>query len=191
MKRDNSLLITGASGILGWHLCRYFAEQGFSVQGTYCRHPPELRGVRFHPLQLEDGQAIHDLAQSLSCRAVIHAAGMTHPGECEQAQEQSSRVNVSGTEVLLEALPPAVRFIYISTDLVFDGHKGGYSEEDLPHPPNHYAFTKQQAEKRVRQRAGAVGVIVKCCVWRRQAAISFSRTPLTNFTFLMTSPRRR
>ena len=35
------------------------------------------------------------------------------------------------------------------------------------------------------------GVIVKCCVWRRQAATSFSRTPLTNFTFLMTSPRRR
>ena len=35
------------------------------------------------------------------------------------------------------------------------------------------------------------GVIVKCCVWRRQAATSFSRTPLTNFTCLMTSPRRR
>ena len=37
----------------------------------------------------------------------------------------------------------------------------------------------------------AIRVIVKCCVWRRQAAISFSRTPLTNFTCLMTSPRRR
>ena len=35
------------------------------------------------------------------------------------------------------------------------------------------------------------GVIVKGCVWRRQAATSSSRTPLTNFTFLMTSPRRR
>ena len=41
------------------------------------------------------------------------------------------------------------------------------------------------------EEAGATRVIVKCCVWRRQAATSFSRTPLTNFTFLMTSPRRR
>ena len=38
---------------------------------------------------------------------------------------------------------------------------------------------------------GDEGVIVKCCVCRRQAATSSSRTPLTNFTFLMTSPRRR
>jgi dTDP-4-dehydrorhamnose reductase len=89
---------------------------------------------------------------------VIHAAGMTHPNECEQAQEQSSRVNITGTQTMLEALPPEVRFIYISTDLVFDGQKGGYSEKNATHPPNHYARTKQEAEKQVRRRAGAVVV---------------------------------
>ena len=157
-ERNDPILITGASGILGWHLCRYFAAQGFPVQGTYCRNQPKLPGVRFHQLQLESTQAVRNLVQSLSCRAVIHAAGMTHPDECEQAQERCSRVNVSGTAALLEDLPPAVRFIYISTDLVFDGQKGGYSEEDVPYPPNHYACTKQEAEKRVGQRAGAVVV---------------------------------
>lgn len=157
-ERDNSILITGASGILGWHLCRYFAEQGFLIEGTYCRNQPELAGVRFHQLQLEDTQATRDLAQSLSCRSVIHTAGMTHPDECEQAQEQSSQVNVAGTQTMLEALPPEVRFIYISTDLVFSGQKGGYLEEDTTHPPNHYARTKQEAEKQVRQHPGAVVV---------------------------------
>ena len=158
LEQGDSILVTGASGILGWHLCRYFAEKGFSVEGTYCRNQPELPGVQFHPLQLEDSQSIRDLARSLRCRGVIHAAGMTHPDVCEQAKDESSRVNVAATETLLEALPSEVRFLYISTDLVFDGHQGNYCEQDPTAPPNHYARTKLEAEKRVRQRPGAVVV---------------------------------
>lgn len=46
------VLITWSSGVFGWHLCRYFLERDYQVEGTYGRHRPELPGARFYPLSL-------------------------------------------------------------------------------------------------------------------------------------------
>ena len=83
---------------------------------------------------------------------------MTHPDECEQVPELTHAVNVKGTELLVEALPQGVPLIYISTDLVFDGVQGNYSERDEANPLNTYARSKLEAEQSVLRRAGSVVV---------------------------------
>ena len=155
---DNRILITGVTGVLGWNLCRYFANHGYQVEGTYRQNKPEWSGVLPRQLILEDGDSIRQLVRGSKYRSVIHAAAMTHPDECEQVPELTHAVNVKGTELLVEALPQGVPLIYISTDLVFDGVQGNYSERDEANPLNTYARSKLEAEQSVLRRAGSVVV---------------------------------
>ncbi len=166
---DNRILITGVTGVLGWNLCRYFANLGYQVEGTYRQNKPEWPGFLPRQLILEDVDSIQRFVGSSKYRAVIHAAAMSHPDECEQLPEPTHAVNVKGTELLEEALPEGVLLIYISTDLVFDGVHGNYSERDEANPLNTYARSKLEAEKSVLRRAG--GVVV------RMAKIYSQRNP--------------
>lgn len=156
---NDRLLITGASGVMGWHLCRYFLERGHSVEGTYRKNKPPLDGIRFYQFALEDPYEVRQLCRGCEYKAVIHTAAMTHPDECEVKPERTYAVNVEGTKLLLENLSPDALFIYISSDLVFDGRKGNYSEEDEPSPLSCYARSKVGAENHVLQRSN--GVVVR------------------------------
>ncbi|NJN56594.1 MAG: NAD-dependent epimerase/dehydratase family protein, partial [Leptolyngbyaceae cyanobacterium SL_5_9] len=57
MLHHEKLLITGASGFLGWHLCQ-LAQQTWQVYGTYHQHPVEIPGVTLLTLNLTDFQAL-------------------------------------------------------------------------------------------------------------------------------------
>jgi nucleoside-diphosphate-sugar epimerase len=66
--------------------------------------------------------------------------------ECEKNQDLAYKVNVNLTKALVEAGEKIFsRFIFCSTDTVFDGKKGMYTEIDIPIPVNYYAKTKLEA----------------------------------------------
>jgi dTDP-4-dehydrorhamnose reductase len=156
--RMRSVLITGASGVLGWNLCRYFLGKGYEVWGTYCRNGPVLPGIRFLPLELGTRGHVSSLFKERSFYLVIHCAAMANPDECEKERDRAWRINVEGTRELLNDSNPDSLFIYVSTDLVFDGTRGWYSEDDQPSPINFYAETKLSAEELVRARPGSIVV---------------------------------
>jgi dTDP-4-dehydrorhamnose reductase len=87
---------------------------------------------------------------------IVHAAAVTLPDECEKDRPKAYAINVTATQHLLESAPPAAIFIYISTDLVFDGEKGNYTELDERNPINYYGETKVQAEDLVMKRPRSV-----------------------------------
>jgi len=156
MNKGN-ILITGASGQVGWHLCRYLPGKGYRVSGTFHSHKPDLPGVDLLECNLEDPQTLSSLCRR-DFTTVIHAAALTHADRCEQMPHLARRVNVDGTKALAELFRPDTRFIYISTDLVFDGSKGGYSETETIHPVNFYGQTKAEGELAALSRLGAVVV---------------------------------
>ena len=81
---------------------------------------------------------------------MIHTAAMVSPDLCEREPRAAHAVNVEGTlEVARWAEASGARMIYFSTDLVFDGEKGWYKEEDAPGPLNVYGRTKLEAEEQV------------------------------------------
>jgi dTDP-4-dehydrorhamnose reductase len=103
-------------------------------------------------LDFTDPYAVHDAFEKYKPSIVVHAGAMSKPDECELNQWQSYLVNVEGTlHLLMNAAERKSFFVFVSTDFVFDGEKGMYSETDEPNPVNFYGKTKLEAEDAVRE----------------------------------------
>jgi dTDP-4-dehydrorhamnose reductase len=99
---------------------------------------------------------------ALRPRVVIHAAALTDVDFCQRQPALALEVNRDGTRRLAEAADPwCERFIYCSTDLVFDGGKGFYRETDTPRPLMVYGESKLAGERELRARLGARALIVR------------------------------
>jgi CDP-6-deoxy-D-xylo-4-hexulose-3-dehydrase len=127
-----------------------FEQAGHEVIGTYLRHPDE--GLR--PLNLADDQAVHRLIAEARPEAVLLPAALTDVEYCESHPAEAHLANVVQVEHVLRACEqwqPLV--VYYSTDYIFDGQRGPYSEESEPHPQSVYGHTKLAAERLVRSYA--------------------------------------
>lgn len=140
------LLITGASGFLGWNLCQV-AQENWEVHGTFCQHPIELAGATLHALDLTDTEMVKELIDRVRPDGIIHAAAASSPNFCQSHPDLSYRINVIASQRLAEICRSAnVPFVFTSTDLVFDGKNPPYKETDTPCPINLYGEHKLAAE---------------------------------------------
>ena len=150
------ILITGANGFLGYYLVEQLLARKFSVIATgkgECRLP-FTHAINFQWLSMDftDPFSIHDVFEKVKPDVVVHAGAMSKPDECELDQMKAYLVNVEGTiQLLINAEEIKSFFIFLSTDFVFDGERGMYSENDLPHPVNYYGRTKLEAEEAVKE----------------------------------------
>jgi len=146
------ILVTGASGLLGLNLALRAARDGHLVIGTVKDHV--LRTDAFQTVQndlLVPG-AVEGLIDQTQPDWVIHCAAMANVDACEADPEQARKVN-SELPARLAAYVArgGARLVHISTDAVFDGQRGGYSEEDAPNPLGVYARTKLEGERGVAE----------------------------------------
>jgi dTDP-4-dehydrorhamnose reductase len=140
------LLITGASGFLGWHLCRA-AQATWRIEGTYHHHVPPLPGVTLHSIDLTDASVVTPWLAQLAPNAIIHTAALSQLNRCEQAPEQSYAMNVEATRTLATfCAQRQIPFVFTSTDQVFDGQTAPYRETAPPTPINRYGHHKAEAE---------------------------------------------
>lgn len=149
------ILITGANGFLGYYLVKKLLEDGHSVIATgkgECRLPFRNADFFYETLDFTDPFQVNDVFAKHSPEVIIHGGAMTKPDECELNQHEAYRTNVEGTVTLLiDAEDYKAFFIFVSTDFVFDGERGMYSEQDSPSPVNYYGKTKLEAEKSVEE----------------------------------------
>jgi dTDP-4-dehydrorhamnose reductase len=151
-KHKTRVLITGASGFMGWNLVRMLHGR-FHLLGTCFRHKVNLPGCKAIYLDITDQEMVCRSLKQEDVDVIVHTAAMTSPDDCERNREEATRINVEGTANLADwALGKGVRLIYVSSDLVFDGRKGWYTESDVPNPTNHYGKTKLEGEMTVRAR---------------------------------------
>lgn len=144
MKR---LLVTGASGLLGLHLALQENERN-QVLGLVNRH-----GLSHVPFQIEKvdlseiGRA-EKVIDVFKPDLLIHCAAMANIDDCEKEPELAARINgeLPGRLANL-AMKKGFQMVHISTDAVFDGVRGNYSEEDQPNPLSVYARTKLAGEQ--------------------------------------------
>jgi dTDP-4-dehydrorhamnose reductase len=89
---------------------------------------------------------------------VVHLAAMTQVDLCEEQPERCHDVNVRGTQALASAAEEkGARFVFLSSDYVFDGKKQAeYLESDEPNPLNVYGRSKLEAEKLVANSQDAL-----------------------------------
>ena len=140
-------LITGASGFVGSFMCRHLASS-CNVTGAYHSNPVTIPGCTMAMLDITDRRKVRIAVEKARPTHIIHAAAISSPDICENNQQMAWDVNYCGTGFVLEAAAVMnSRMVFISTDLVFDGMRGNYTETDQPNPLNIYSRTKFYAEQ--------------------------------------------
>ena len=161
------MLITGGSGYLGRWIAE-LARDTWDVTATYHRAPASLDGVDWQPVDIRDRAAVATLVARLQPRVIVHTAAL-NPGQ----GNDFAAVNVTGTVNVASAAAAAdARLLDISSDMVFDGQRGNYTEADEPHPITDYGRTKAAAEEAVLE-LGAAAVVVRTSLiygWRPTVA---------------------
>jgi dTDP-4-dehydrorhamnose reductase len=129
--------ITGANGLIGNYLVQ-----------TAPRFAPRwrVRALTREQLDLLDFAAVRREFQKDRPQLVIHCAAISAVGEAQKNPELARRLNVEVTKLLAE-LSAEIQFVFFSTDLIFDGRKGNYTETDAPNPLHVYGETKAAAEE--------------------------------------------
>lgn len=141
-------LITGATGLLGSNAAVQLSEDA-SVVGA-ARTPPSRSPVEFEAVDLSDAHSRAGLVERASTDAVFHAAALSSIEVCEQNPELARAVNVTASaDLASQAHAAGAAFVYISTDAVFDGTRGPYSESDIATPTTIYGQTKLDGEHAV------------------------------------------
>jgi dTDP-4-dehydrorhamnose reductase len=154
------VLVTGASGCLGWALSRALLP-ACEVVATYFSHPPVPEGTEVLRLDLSDKDALGDLCRQNKPDAIFHCAAITDPDACEQDSRRANRVNLEATqEIARIAKDMGSRLVFTSTDLVFDGSQGNYRETDAARPLSVYGTGKLRAEEAVLD-AGPGNLVVR------------------------------
>jgi dTDP-4-dehydrorhamnose reductase len=143
------LLITGASGFLGWNLCQ-IARSQWETHGLYHQHPIEIADVHRHRVDLTDTELINATIDRIAPDAIIHSAAASSPNLCQQKPELTNRINVTASQVLAKICATAqIPLVFTSTDLVFDGTQAPYLETDPVAPINIYGEQKVAAERAI------------------------------------------
>lgn len=136
-------LVIGGSGQIGGWLLRHLADRGHRALGTYATVPyPEL-----HPLNAADRDAAARWVAAQKPDVLFYPAGFTWVDGCEKDPAKARASNLEEPLNLARAAADSgARFVYFSTDYVFDGTAGPDSEASPTNPPNEYGRAKLEAE---------------------------------------------
>jgi dTDP-4-dehydrorhamnose reductase len=143
------LLVTGASGLFGLNLGMQMASR-YAITGIANNHM--LAGLPFDLLHANLAQpgVFAAVLEQVKPDWVLHSAALASLDACEKDPALSRRLNADlPGEVAQACFHHSIPLVHISTDSIFDGLRGGYSEEDTPNPQVVYSVDKWAGEQAV------------------------------------------
>ncbi|MCA1041608.1 dTDP-4-dehydrorhamnose reductase [Bacillus infantis] len=135
------VLVTGYTGQLGYDVVREGIKRGIS-----------MTGIGREDVDITNESEVYQYIQRTNPDVIIHCAAYTAVDKAEDDKDTCWNVNVLGTKYITTAAKKVnAKFMYISSDYVFDG-KGDepFMEVDKPDPIGYYGLTKYEGEKIVR-----------------------------------------
>lgn len=143
MADARKILIIGASGLVGGYLLDYFGARAVGTGNANAASRTSLIAC-----DITDAAQTHAVVAQSGADVVVHTAAYTHVDGCEQNPDLSRTVNVEGTRNVATACRDAgVRYIFVSTDYVFDGDSGPHRIGERFSPLNVYGHHKAEAEE--------------------------------------------
>ena len=157
-EKNQRWLVTGATGQLGgWAVNELQADADREIFALGRTAFPESPQVTSMVASLHDFDQLQACFHSARPTHVLHFGAMTAVGECFRNQDLAQVVNVQATQQLAQlAAETGARFVFSSTDMVFDGQAAPYAESAVVKPLSHYGRTKAAAEDVVLQHHGVV-----------------------------------
>ena len=167
-------LVIGGSGFLGGYLIKFFNCKGTSNSGK----------LGFVNLDICNYDNIDKILKNTLPKIVINAAAMTNVDECEVKKDLAFRINGDAVGALAKVSKEInAKFVQISTDYVFDGSKGNYTETDKTNPINVYGKSKEVGEENALKYSGVVIRITA------PFGINYSRNKSTFFDLIINKLR--
>ena len=139
-------LVIGASGQVGAALLTTLSARGHDARGTY----GHSAAPGLDPLDVSDLTAVARAVGAVRPDWVFCPAGLSHVDYCEDHVDEAMAANRDGPEAAARAAEWAgAGFVFYSSDYVFDGVAGPFSENDTPRPLSVYGRSKHEGERAV------------------------------------------
>jgi dTDP-4-dehydrorhamnose reductase len=153
--QKNKILITGSNGLLGQKLVSLLSQQvdiQLIATSRGANRMDFTEGYEYQEMDITNAEQVAEVIEKVRPNAIIHTAAMTNVDQCEGEKTLCWEMNVKAVEYLVEACEKhRIFFCHLSTDFVFDGQSGPYSEEDSPSPVSFYGWSKYAAEEVVKR----------------------------------------
>lgn len=153
-----TILVTGSNGLLGQKITENILQtQRFNLIATSKggNRFPIKDGYTYAEMDIINSEQVQAVLAQYRPDAVIHTAAMTNVDTCHVNREQAYQLNVEAVETLASLCEKNnIQLVQLSTDFVFDGSGGPYTEEAKPNPVSFYGETKLQAEEVIRKSKG-------------------------------------
>ena len=156
------ILVVGSNGMLGQRAIRFFSRQNnFEIVGCSVEEEPVTDNYEYHCCDLTKRENVKKIIYDFYPDFIVNAAAFTNVDLSEIERETAWKVNVKGVEYLAEAARVLdSHLIHISSDYIFDGTNGPYSENAKPNPLGYYGRTKLASENALKI-SGSIHTIIR------------------------------
>lgn len=142
------ILIVGANGMLGQRAVEFYSTlKDVELLAASVENKFVFDGMEYIQSDISNRNEIKKIVYDFCPDFIVNAAAFTNVDLSETERELAWKINVKGVEYLSEAARALdSHLVHISTDYIFDGKNGPYSENDIPNPLGYYARTKLASE---------------------------------------------
>lgn len=141
------ILIVGSNGMLGQRLSEFLSERNYELFTCSVEEESFNGDIPYIQLDITKKNKVRELIYDFFPDYVLNTAAYTNVDKSETEKELAYKINVTGVENLaLYTWAVDGHLIHVSTDYVFNGEKGPYTERDKPDPINYYGRTKLAGE---------------------------------------------
>lgn len=178
------LLVTGSNGLLGQKITDLQRREkdlqfNYIASSRGANRYPEKAGYTYLDLDINHHDKVKEAIEQHMPDVIINTAAMPNVDACERDPEASYKVNVEAVANLIGLCEQhGIHLIHLSTDFVFDGVEGPYTEQDLPNPLNVYGKHKLAAEQLIQKAACPWAIVRTILVYGVVADLSRSNIVL-------------
>ena len=142
------LLVLGGSGLIGNALLKNYKNE-FDILTTFYKNHISIKNVRSFQYSFpNDLNNLRELLEKEKPDVLVNTMGYSNIDFCELNKSDTEMLHVEVTEKICKLCENiGTKQIFLSSDYVFDGEKGNYSEDDVPNPVNYYGLSKLKAEQ--------------------------------------------
>lgn len=148
----NRILITGSNGMLGQRLVEYFSKLNtIQILSTSVEEKSVFDNIDYIQCDISNRNDIKKIIYDFCPDFIVNTAAYTNVDKSELERESAWKINVKAVEYISESARVLdAHLIHISTDYIFDGKNGPYTENDIPNPIGYYGRTKLASENVLR-----------------------------------------
>ncbi len=155
------LLIIGSNGMLGQRLAEHFsADSSFELLSSSVEAESFFPTIAYRTIDITDKLSVKKIIKEFYPDYIINSAAFTNVDGCESQKELAWKINVTGPEYIsFYAKTIGAYLVHISSDYVFDGKAGPYSETDRVNPISYYGKSKLASENTLHKSGGKYTII--------------------------------